>query len=112
MKRVAGERARRRERRLRLLRLVRAEMPETTATSWLDRSDETARVRNALSDLSPRQAQLLHLVFYEGLTIEAAAEVLTVSIGTARTHYERGKARMREALGAAACEGQPRGALA
>ena len=112
VKRVAGERARRRERRGRLLRLARAEMTETMTTRALDRSEEAARVRDALSELSPRQAQLLHLVFYEGLTIEAAADVLDISLGTARTHYERGKARLRETLGTAACDGRPRGASA
>lgn len=112
VKRVAGERARRRERRGLLLRLEHAETPGATTTHTVERSEEAARVRAALSELSPRQAQLLHLVFYEELTIEAAAEVLDVSLGTARTHYERGKARMREALGTAACDGRPRGALA
>jgi RNA polymerase sigma-70 factor (ECF subfamily) len=34
-------------------------------------------------------------VFYQEMSIAAAAEVLGVSLGTARTHYERGKARLR-----------------
>jgi DNA-directed RNA polymerase specialized sigma24 family protein len=48
--------------------------------------------------LTQRQRQLLHLVFYQDLTIADAAGVLGVSIGTARTHYERGKQRLREML--------------
>ena len=34
------------------------------------------------------------------LTIEQAAGVMRISIGTARTHYERGKSRLRELLAA------------
>jgi len=34
-------------------------------------------------------------VFYQDLTIQEAAEVLAMPVGTARTHYERGKERLR-----------------
>ena len=53
---------------------------------------------NALTRLSTRQQQVLHLVFYQELTIQAAADVLDMPVGTARTHYERGKARLRQLL--------------
>ena len=52
----------------------------------------------ALGRLSRRQREVLHLVFYQGLTIAEAAGVLEVSIGSARVHYERGKARLRRTL--------------
>ncbi len=62
--------------------------------------DETSReLIAALEQLSPRQRDVLHLVFYQELTIAAAAAVLGVSIGSARAHYERGKARLRQILG-------------
>jgi RNA polymerase sigma-70 factor (ECF subfamily) len=41
----------------------------------------------------------LHLVFYQDLTIAAAADVLGISLGSARVHYERGKAQLRRHLG-------------
>lgn len=62
-------------------------------------ADETARLMRALGMLPRRQQELLHLVFYQELTIGEAAGVLAISIGTARTHYERGKQRLRDLLG-------------
>jgi len=57
------------------------------------------RLERALAGLSGRQREVLHLVFYQDLTIEAAAEVLGMPVGTARTHYQRGKDRLRKRLG-------------
>lgn len=52
----------------------------------------------ALARLPSRQREVLHLVFYQELTVEEAAGVLGVSVGTARTHFARGKDRLREIL--------------
>ncbi|MCP5114582.1 MAG: RNA polymerase sigma factor [bacterium] len=57
-----------------------------------------AELLDALARLSERQREVLHLAFYQGMTLEEAAGVLEISVGTARTHYERGKARLRELL--------------
>ncbi|MDF2695219.1 MAG: polymerase sigma factor, sigma-70 family, partial [Labilithrix sp.] len=57
------------------------------------------RVAGALLRIAERQREVLHLVFYEDLSIAEAAQVMGVSLGTARQHYERGKhalARMLE----------------
>ena len=63
-------------------------------------SQANARLRTALLQLSGRQRELLHLVFYQDLSIEEAAGVLGISVGSARTHYERAKARLRQRLDA------------
>lgn len=57
-----------------------------------------AELENAMKQLSSRQREVLHLTFYQGMTVEEAAEVMSVSVGSARTHYERGKARLRSLL--------------
>ncbi len=63
------------------------------------RSQEREQLEKAVNQLSGRQREILHLVFYQGMTIAEAAEVLHISAGSARTHYERGKARLRKLLG-------------
>ncbi|HEV8492140.1 MAG TPA: RNA polymerase sigma factor [Candidatus Angelobacter sp.] len=61
-------------------------------------SEESHALRHALAALPTRQREVLHLVFYQELTIEEAAKVLSISLGAARTHFERGKARLRTLL--------------
>jgi RNA polymerase sigma-70 factor (ECF subfamily) len=74
----------------------RAAAPDQAAE--LESTEETRALRAALLSLSPRQREMLHLVFYQDLTIEDAADVLGMRIGTARTHYARGKESLRRRL--------------
>ena len=64
----------------------------------IERDEQAAQLRAALEKLPARQAETLHLVFYQDLSISEAAVIMGVSLGSARTHYERGKTRLRELL--------------
>jgi RNA polymerase sigma-70 factor (ECF subfamily) len=89
------------ERRKQWLRTI---VPGTTleATreleSEFERSEMQRRFQRALSKLPARQRETLHLVFYQDLSLSEAAEVMNISLGSARRHYERGKKRLREAV--------------
>jgi RNA polymerase sigma-70 factor (ECF subfamily) len=64
----------------------------------VERDERNAELRRCLAQLPTRQAEVLHLVFYQDLTIHEAAQIMGVGIGSARQHYERGKARLRSLL--------------
>ncbi|MCP4035540.1 MAG: RNA polymerase sigma factor [bacterium] len=74
-----------------------AHQPTTPAQQ--DLSADAKKLRLELEALPRRQREVLHLVFYGELSIREASEVMNVSLGTARTHYERGKAGLRKRLG-------------
>jgi len=61
-------------------------------------SEQRDALSGALTRLPERQRQVLLLVFYHGCTVEQAAAVMGVGIGSARRHYARGKERMRALL--------------
>jgi RNA polymerase sigma factor (sigma-70 family) len=56
------------------------------------------QLQSALMLLSARQREVLHLVFYSELSVEESAQALRISVGSARTHYQRGKARLAQLL--------------
>ena len=89
------------ERRKQWLRSL-VSVPRTTNATGLEsefeRSEMQRRFQEALSRLPLRQRETLHLVFYQDLSLSEAAEVMNISVGSARRHYERGKQRLRAAL--------------
>lgn len=85
---------------IRLGRWWRERSPEDRdPVGTIDATDVAATLKAALGRLSKRQAEVLHLVFYQDLTIQEAADVLGIPVGTAKTHYQRGKVRLRAILG-------------
>jgi RNA polymerase sigma-70 factor (ECF subfamily) len=64
----------------------------------LEAAERTRLLREALGRLPERQREVLHLVFYQGMTVGEAADVMEVRVGTARTHYARAKRALRTEL--------------
>jgi RNA polymerase sigma factor (sigma-70 family) len=99
---AAGQRRGAARRWLRLLPLDRgtdAPSAEATPDENAEAAERSERLVHALQRLPRRQREVVLLVFYHEHTVEQAAEVLGVGIGSASTHYARGKARLRELLG-------------
>jgi RNA polymerase sigma-70 factor (ECF subfamily) len=96
-------REQRRNRRVRALLLGRfgealAPEPAPEPTKAADDAAQQ-RIHAALRSLSPRQRDVLELVFFRDCSLEEAAGILGIPVGTARTHYQRGKDALAVQLG-------------
>ncbi|HSE50475.1 MAG TPA: sigma-70 family RNA polymerase sigma factor [Terriglobales bacterium] len=87
-------------RKLRLLPPEAAEAIARPGSAEVDlvEAEQREAFRRLLARLPRRQCEALHLVFYQELTLEEAAQAMGIGLGSARTHYERGKKRLREML--------------
>lgn len=102
IRRTASERRRRTrlgERIVEALRLSGWKRPQVaTPEDDFAAAESHQALRRALSQLAPRQREVLLLVFAHEMTVAQAGEVLGISAGSARQHYDRGKARLRAQL--------------
>jgi RNA polymerase sigma-70 factor, ECF subfamily len=93
---LAKSRYRRIASRLKLAKSVASEtVTEEAAPSEPGTNPE---VWSAVQALPQRQRDIIELVFCRDMTIDAASEVIGVTSGTGRVHYDRAKKALRERL--------------
>jgi len=64
-------------------------------------ANETAEetdYKKFIRQLSEKQAHVLLLAFYHDMTLDSISTVMEISVGSVRTHYERGKKRLKELI--------------
>lgn len=64
--------------------------------AWESEPTETQSHEDLIRRLTKMQQEVLLMVFYHDMTLEEAAKVLQLNIGTVRTHYDRGKKKLKE----------------
>lgn len=92
---LAHDRRRQVERRRR--RELAVHLGEIRAPGAVD-VERAIVVRAALDALSPAQLAVVFLHYWEDLTLEQAATELGIGVGTARSHLDRAKRRLRTLL--------------
>lgn len=70
------------------------EIPVESETTYSDLPQEF--FEHALLQLSERQRQIVQLVFYHELSLDASAEVMNITPGAARKYYDRAKKNLAE----------------
>ena len=93
---LARSRFRRQNARLRLIGSYASEQVETTEHEYDHKNLKV--VWEAVESLPQRQRDITELVFIRDMTIEDASQVMGVSLGTGRVHYDRAKKSLAEKL--------------
>lgn len=78
----------------------RIEDPADNAEAALEKSETHAALRNSLNQLSPAHREIVDLVYYHGRTIEEAAAIIGVPVGTAKTRMFYARKQLRSAMAA------------
>lgn len=107
--RRAIDRQRQQRRWWRLLPVWRAQAPQSAAsTEDVGLADERARrLRAALADLSPREAQCFTLRYLESMAIDDIARVLAITTNTTHVTLHRARRRLEARLGGDVTETKP-----
>ena len=59
---------------------------------------DTTDYEAIIMHLPEMQREVILMVFYHQMTIAQSAEILQIGLGTARTHYDRGKKKLKELI--------------
>lgn len=84
------------------LRLVRQHAATQEEAYTQQETRDVGDIWRAVKALPERQRDVIELVFCRDMTIEQAAMVMGVTLGTGRAHYERAKKALRQRLQMAA----------
>lgn len=77
---------------------VRHDNLESAMFMLADEEQEEMNYKKLLGQLPEQQAHVLLLAFYHDMTLESISIVMEISVGSVRTHYERGKKRLKELI--------------
>lgn len=71
-----------------------------TATQEISaqKANDRQRIQEFLATLSNREAEILHLITYQDLTLKEAANVLDLTEGSVSTYYKRAKAKFKDEI--------------
>ena len=78
----------------------RIEDPADNAEAALGKRETRAALRDSLEQLSPAHREMVDLVYYHGRTIEEAAAIVGVPVGTAKTRMFYARKQLRSAMAA------------
>ncbi len=94
---------RRKNRRLQLVSVLAADAAAGAAVDHAGGSGREGRYKRLgeiLRALPQRQREVLELSIYRDFSLQECAAVMGIGLGAVRTHYHRGKQKLRELLGA------------
>ncbi len=81
------------------LRLMQTWLPvDSAGVAEADEPTDFNSMWQAVRDLPARQRDIVELVFCREMSIEEASQVMGVTVGTARVHYDRAKKSLRKTL--------------
>lgn len=73
-------------------------LEKETEVAWEENESDEVNYEGLVRRLPKMQQEVLLMVFYHDMTLEQSAEVLQLHIGTVRTHYDRGKKKLKELI--------------
>jgi RNA polymerase sigma-70 factor (ECF subfamily) len=76
----------------------RIEDPADNAQATLEKCETYTALRDCLEQLSPAHREIVDLVYYHGRTIEEAAAIIDVPVGTAKTRMFYARKQLRSGM--------------